>query len=119
MTGDNASVTSDPFRRRFLQYSVAAFIALPGLAMAQAPGGTRRVAVLLASSPATASHLVKALADGLAELGWVEGRNLHLDVRYGENDAARASGGLPPSSWRSGRMFLSRETNRLPGRSLR
>lgn len=57
--------------------------------MAQAPGGTRRVAFLGASSPATASHFPKALGSGLAELGWVEGRNLQLDVRYGENDAAR------------------------------
>jgi putative ABC transport system substrate-binding protein len=47
------------------------------------------VALLLASSPATASHFLKALNSGLAELGWVDGRNLQLDVRYGENDAAR------------------------------
>jgi len=77
------------FRRRFLRRAVAAAIALPGIVVAQAPGGTRRVALLFASSPATTSHLVKALAAGLAELGWVEGRNLRLEVRYGENDAAR------------------------------
>jgi len=82
-------MTSDPFRRRFLRHSVAAVIALPGLAFAQTPGGTRRVALLLASSPATASHFLKAFHSGLAELGWVDGRNLQLDVRYGENDAAR------------------------------
>ncbi len=57
--------------------------------MAQAPGGTRRVSVLVASDPAATSHMIKALVGGLAELGWVEGRNLHLDVRYGENDATR------------------------------
>jgi len=45
--------------------------------------------VLLATSPAAAPHLTNALVSGLAELGWVEGRNLHLDVRYGENDPAR------------------------------
>ena len=89
MTSDNAGVTSDPFRRRFLRRSVAAMLALPGLVMAQTPGGTRRVAVLIASSPATAGQLPKALAAGLADLGWVEGRNLQLDVRYGENDVAR------------------------------
>jgi putative ABC transport system substrate-binding protein len=57
--------------------------------MAQAARGTRQVAVLLASTPAAASHLVNALIGGLAELGWADGRNLHLDVRYGENDPAR------------------------------
>lgn len=82
-------MTSDPFRRRFLRHFVAAAVALPGLAIAQTPGGTRRVAAMMAGDPASASHLFKALVDGLAELGWVEGRNLQLDVRYGENDAVR------------------------------
>lgn len=76
-------------RRQFLRHSVVAAFAFPGLVLAQAPAGTRRVAVLLASSPATAGHLPKALGDGLAELGWVQGRNLQLEVRYGENDVAR------------------------------
>jgi putative ABC transport system substrate-binding protein len=44
---------------------------------------------MMASDPATASHLFKALVSGLTELGWIEGRNLQLDVRYGENDASR------------------------------
>lgn len=57
--------------------------------MAQAPATARRVAVMVASDPATASHLVKALVGGLADLGWLEGRNLRLDIRYGENDTAR------------------------------
>lgn len=78
-----------PSRRRFLRHSAAALIALPGLVMAQAQGGMRRVALLIASSPATASQNARALAGGLAELGWLEGRNLRLEVRYGENDAAR------------------------------
>jgi putative ABC transport system substrate-binding protein len=82
-------MTADKSRRLFIRHSVAAVIALPRFAFAQTAGGTRRVAVLLASSPATASHFLKALGGGLADLGWVEGRNLQLDVRYGENDAAR------------------------------
>jgi len=57
--------------------------------MAQVAGPVRRVAVLLSSNAAAASHLVKALVGGLAELGWVEGRNLRLDLRYAEGDAAR------------------------------
>lgn len=49
----------------------------------------RRVALLLTTTPAAAAHLVKALAEGLAQLGWVEGRNLHLEVRYAESDPTR------------------------------
>jgi putative ABC transport system substrate-binding protein len=80
---------SDPTRRRFVKRALAAALALPGLAMAQAPRGTRSVALVLASSPATASHLAKAVVEGLAERGWAEGRNLRLEVGYGENDPAR------------------------------
>ena len=78
-----------PFRRRFLRRAVAAAIALPGLAFAQTAGDTRRVAAMFAGDPAAVAHLLKALVGGLAELGWVEGRNLQLDIRYGDNDAAR------------------------------
>lgn len=89
MTGDNVGVTPDPFRRRFLRCSVAAAIAFPALGLAQTPGGMRRVALLLASNPAATSQWSRALVGGLAELGWVEGRNLHLDFRYAETDASR------------------------------
>jgi len=57
--------------------------------MAQAPGGMRRVAYLGGSNAVAASHRLKALADGLTELGWVQGRNLRLDLRYAEGDASR------------------------------
>ena len=57
--------------------------------MAQAPAGTRRVALLLASNAAATSKWSKALVAGLAERGWVEGRNLRLDFRYAEGDASR------------------------------
>ena len=82
-------MTSDPFRRRFLRHSVAALISLPGLAIAQAPAGTRRIAAIFAGDPAAVSHLLKALVGGLAALGWVEGRNLRLDIRHAEGDLSR------------------------------
>ncbi len=47
--------------------------------------------MILASSPATASHFIKALTEGLAELGWTEKRNLRLDVRFGNNDQSTFS----------------------------
>ena len=82
-------MTADKSRRLFLRHSVAAVIALPAVVMAQPKARMRRVALLLSSNPAGASHVVKALLDGLAELGWVEGRNLRLEIRYAEGDASR------------------------------
>ena len=78
-----------PFRRRFLRRSVAAFITLPGLAIAQAPGGARRVALLLSGTPAATAHLVKALVGGLVQFDWIEGRNLRLDIRHADGDLSR------------------------------
>lgn len=82
-------MTTDKSRRLFLRHSVAAVIVLPALVIAQAPGGMRRIALLVSTTHAAASHLVKALVGGLAEFGWVDGRNLRLDIRYAEGDASR------------------------------
>ena len=82
-------MTSNPFRRRFLRRSVAAVLSLPGLVLAQAPAGTRRVALLLSGTPATTSHFVKAFVAGMAKLDWIEGRNLRLEIRHAEGDLSR------------------------------
>jgi putative ABC transport system substrate-binding protein len=76
-------------RRRFLGTAGALIAALPGLAHAQAPSGSRKIGVVLAASSTTASHLVSALIDALADHGWVDGRNLRVDAGYGDNDTAR------------------------------
>ena len=36
--------------------------------------------------------LLDALSAGLADLGWVEGKNVRFDFRYGDNDPARLAG---------------------------
>ncbi len=63
-------------------------LALPGLARAQAR--TRRIMLILAGAEADpdAQARVAALRAGLRSLGWIEGRNLHLDVRWGAGNAA-------------------------------
>jgi len=65
-------------RRLFL----AAASSLPSLAWAQ--GAARRVAVLisLAESDAEGRMRFDSLRQGLQDLGWIEGKNLQLDVRY-------------------------------------
>ena len=82
-------MTADTSRRKFVGHLAALLLATPGLVAAQAPDRVRRVALLLATNPAASSHLVKALTAGLADLGWVEGRNLHLDIGYGQSEATR------------------------------
>jgi putative ABC transport system substrate-binding protein len=51
-------------------------------AAAQAPAGLSRVGVIVAIGGPPANRRLDELRQGLEELGWVEGRNLALEVRY-------------------------------------
>lgn len=64
-------------------------LAWPGLAQAQ--GRVRRVTVILAGAETDADARARgaALREGLRALGWTEGRNIHIEYRYGAGDAAR------------------------------
>jgi putative ABC transport system substrate-binding protein len=56
----------------------------PLAARAQQPGGRRRLGVLMATAaddPESRKRLF-ALLQGLQQLGWVEGRNLRVDIRW-------------------------------------
>jgi len=61
------------------------FAALPGIANAQSPGKVVRVGWIVASSAAATAPLLEALRKGLADLGYVEGRNLVIEARYGDD----------------------------------
>jgi putative ABC transport system substrate-binding protein len=78
-------------RRRFV-FASAALSALPGLVAAQAPGRTVRIGWLTAQRPASLVPFVKAFRDTLAELGFVEGRNLAIEFRYGDDDLGKVRG---------------------------
>src|SRR6187455_1889569 len=87
-----APMTSMPslLRRRVLR-SVGAMLAAP-LARAQsARPGMRRVAWLTAGSPTTHAKLLDAFRAGLQEHGWVEGRNLVLELRWAEGRLDRVA----------------------------
>lgn len=55
----------------------------PGLAPAQAPGGTLRIGILSSGTEEVRSPFDRALQQGLSAQGWVEGRNLVIERRYG------------------------------------
>jgi putative ABC transport system substrate-binding protein len=73
-------------------------IAMLGAALATAPGATfaqsgrmRQVALLLSQfeDNQEGKDRVAAIRDGLNKLGWTEGRNIHIDVRYANGNADR------------------------------
>lgn len=78
-------------RRHFLLISAAAPLAMPFVAAAQPAGKIVRVGRLAAvSAPDDAGNL-EAFRRGMRDLGWVEGRNLAIESRFGDGVAR----GLP------------------------
>src|SRR5262249_19207266 len=84
-------------RRRGDRMKRRAFISLFGGAAAPWPlaaraqqGDRRRVAMLsgLAASDPEGQARITAFQHGLRELGWIVGRNLQIDFRWGAGDAA-------------------------------
>ena len=63
---------------------VAVLLALGVTAEAQQPKKIAKIGYLLPSTPAAAAHLLEAFRQGLRELGYVEGKTLVLELRYGE-----------------------------------
>jgi putative ABC transport system substrate-binding protein len=69
----------------------AAAIALPLAARAQQPAGMRRIGVLtaFADNDAEAQANITAFRQSLEKVGWIEGRNLAIDYRWGDADPER------------------------------
>ena len=53
-------------------------------AKAQQPGKVHRIGVLISASPSIASRRIQAFQQSLRELGYVEGKNIAFEYRYGE-----------------------------------
>ena len=77
-------------RRELLAWMAALAPTWPTPLLAQGDKRLRRVAYLGTSG--SSRHLVDAFVAGMAEQGWVVGKNLAFDTRYTEGDPAR----IPP-----------------------
>src|SRR5262245_43509189 len=86
------SVTCHIGRREFIILLGGAAAAWPLTARAQQSERVRRVGVLMnfAAADPEAPARVTALAQGLQQLGWTDGRNVRIDYRWGAADADRA-----------------------------
>jgi putative tryptophan/tyrosine transport system substrate-binding protein len=78
-------------RREFISTLCGAAATWPLAARSQQPERIRRIGVLMGvAEDAEGQVRVKALQQGLRELGWIEGRNLRIDYRWTAGDAKRA-----------------------------
>jgi len=78
-------------RREFITLIGGAAALLSQAASAQSPGGVRRIGVLLslAESDPEGKAQFSGFTQGLAELGWIDGRNLRMEIRWGRGDVDR------------------------------
>ena len=79
-------------RREFITLAGGAAVTWPLAARAQQPERVRRIGVLMAALLANdpeARARVAAVFQGLQELGWSEGHNLHIEYRWAGPDAER------------------------------
>jgi putative ABC transport system substrate-binding protein len=80
-------------RREFIMLLGGAAAAWPLAARAQQGDGVRRVGALstLAESDLEVQSWIRELVQRLQELGWTNGRNVQVDFRFSDADAARTS----------------------------
>ena len=76
-------------RRTFLCGLTLGALAAPLAAGARAAGKVPRIGVLITGSESSSSTTVAALRRGLREHGYVEGRNIVIEYRYGDGNTDR------------------------------
>jgi putative tryptophan/tyrosine transport system substrate-binding protein len=78
-------------RREFLR-ALGGAAAWPLAALAQQAERMRRIGVLmsLAADDRQGRARIAAFVQGLQQLGWTDGRNVHIDTRWGAGDADRS-----------------------------
>jgi putative tryptophan/tyrosine transport system substrate-binding protein len=78
-------------RRQFITLLGGTAAGWPLAARAQQPSKMRRIGVLMstAEDDAQSSARIAAFVQGLAQLGWTDGRTVRIDTRWGAGDADR------------------------------
>ena len=80
----------DPLTRRKVIVALgASALAAPLAPFAQQPGNVRRVAFLGIASASGYVKEIDAIRAALRDLGWVEGRNIVIELRWADNNAGR------------------------------
>jgi putative ABC transport system substrate-binding protein len=76
-------------RRAFIRLLSGAAVARPFLASAQQPEQMRRIGVLMNTrvNEAEGQARVTAFVQGLEKLGWTDGRNVRINIRWAGDDA--------------------------------
>src|SRR5438045_8472722 len=103
-------------RRRFLA-STLALASLPRITAAQSPSKVFRIGWLIGGSADGSTLFLDALRAGVPDHGYVEGQNLVIEKRYGDDGPEPGVGALPPGLARLPHAGLSTPSCATRGRS--
>lgn len=81
----------NPHRRKFIALGSAALLS-PGMVAAQGQAKVYRVGLLLTGSPSTSGEIASKFTNGLRTLGYVEGKNITVDMRWADGKEERFPG---------------------------
>ena len=95
----------------------AAALSVPAVARAQAQAGRRARVGFVSWFPPSETGQIDPLRDGLRELGWVEGRNLELEVHFTNGSADRTREVILQLQQRAVQVLVVRALG-LPGSSM-
>jgi putative ABC transport system substrate-binding protein len=76
-------------RRTFVGAAAGALLTLPVAATAQQAEKVSRIGFLSLNTAEISQHLLTAFRQGLRERGWVEGRNIVIELRFAEGNVDR------------------------------
>jgi putative ABC transport system substrate-binding protein len=76
-------------RREFITLLGGAAMAWPLAAQAQQQVNVPTIGFLGSATPSAQSHLLAAFVQRLRELGWIEGRTVAIEVRWGDSSSER------------------------------
>ena len=88
-TPPNPRVWATVMKRRDFITLLGSAVAWPLVARAQQAGGVRKIGVLTVESDRVGQLHLKLLLQKLQELGWTDGRNVHIEVRLTGTDPGR------------------------------
>src|SRR2546430_11043202 len=111
-------------KRRVFVASLVAMAAMPRTGTAQGAARVIRVGWLTAQQASSLVPYVDAMRTALADLGYVEGRNLVTEFRYGDDviertRTRRGAGATAGRSYRGARRSRFRDSWSRPARSRR
>jgi hypothetical protein len=92
-------------RRREFIAGLGGAAAWPVVARAEQVRKVYQIGVLLPGTPATFARRTNAFLEGMGTLGYVEGRTINIEWRWGQLSGSVSKAGVKPRPWPGSRLL--------------